>query len=495
MGAAPPGGVKWGTCRVRELHLGPAIRRRGSVHHTDDGAMMLRSRPRIVSLGAVLAALAALAVVAADVEQLLRPTCGDLLAHLDKALLPPTTKVFPGPVLGYVTPWNAKGYVMAEKYRAKLTHISPVWYQLRTREGARAGAQDPYAVTGGHDADLDWVSRLRSQPSGVDTWTPPLIVPRVILELDQAGWQAFFAPGDVGAASRAAAVRAIAGEVAERGYDGVVLEGWSALQGAGVFRNTELRSAFLSFVKGLSNELRGGREGAAAGERRHGVLVLAVPPAAPSAKGAPKFTRFDWRDVSAYVDLLSVMTYDHGPGGPNAPIDWVIKNIARLVPRGKGSERAALAALETPRVAADQYPPTLASGGQTRSCAADTAPGECQERPGAGLAAHLLVGLNFYGAEYDAAGRGGPILGNDFLERVREACEGEEAESPLSWSDEFMEHTVESERGAGRSGGGRRAWFPTRASLRARLAAATRVGAGVAVWELGQGLESFFDDL
>jgi hypothetical protein len=34
-------------------------------------------------------------------------------------------------VLGYVTPWNGKGYTVAETFGAKFRYISPVWYQLR----------------------------------------------------------------------------------------------------------------------------------------------------------------------------------------------------------------------------------------------------------------------------------------------------------------------------------------------------------------------------
>jgi len=38
-----------------------------------------------------------------------------------------------GAVLGYVTPWNRRGYEAAVRFRAKLTHVSPVWYQVRSR--------------------------------------------------------------------------------------------------------------------------------------------------------------------------------------------------------------------------------------------------------------------------------------------------------------------------------------------------------------------------
>ncbi len=52
---------------------------------------------------------------------------------------------------------NAKGYDVAETFRSKLTHVSPVWLQLREETGS-------LAVTGQHDIDKGWVQRLRKPP-------------------------------------------------------------------------------------------------------------------------------------------------------------------------------------------------------------------------------------------------------------------------------------------------------------------------------------------
>ena len=46
--------------------------------------------------------------------------------------------------LGFVTPWNSRGYVVAETLGCKFTYISPVWYQI----------QPDIALRGGHDVDL-----------------------------------------------------------------------------------------------------------------------------------------------------------------------------------------------------------------------------------------------------------------------------------------------------------------------------------------------------
>lgn len=81
-----------------------------------------------------------------------------------------------GLVLGYVTPWNRAGYDFATTFRAKFTHISPVWYQVR--RDAQSGA---FLLTGAHDVDTEWLARLRA-PEG--SLRLPKIVPRVIFELN-----------------------------------------------------------------------------------------------------------------------------------------------------------------------------------------------------------------------------------------------------------------------------------------------------------------------
>ena len=49
---------------------------------------------------------------------------------------------------------------MAKQHRDKLTHISPVWYQLKLQDGA------PH-LAGGHDADAEWMAELRAPTADV----------------------------------------------------------------------------------------------------------------------------------------------------------------------------------------------------------------------------------------------------------------------------------------------------------------------------------------
>ena len=41
------------------------------------------------------------------------------------------TRRSPGAVLGFVTPWNSRGYADALRWHAKLMHVSPCWHTLR----------------------------------------------------------------------------------------------------------------------------------------------------------------------------------------------------------------------------------------------------------------------------------------------------------------------------------------------------------------------------
>ena len=59
-----------------------------------------------------------------------------------------------GSVLAYVTPWNSRGYSNAETFGAKVTHVAPVWYQIREESGK-------FVLTGGHDVDKTWIEKVR----------------------------------------------------------------------------------------------------------------------------------------------------------------------------------------------------------------------------------------------------------------------------------------------------------------------------------------------
>lgn len=89
-------------------------------------------------------------------------------------------KRFAGETLGYVTPWNGRGYDFARAFRLKLDYVAPVWLQVRE------DAQRQPTITGTHDIDADWVRDVKHGPSGRGSGDAagagPKMVPRVMYE-------------------------------------------------------------------------------------------------------------------------------------------------------------------------------------------------------------------------------------------------------------------------------------------------------------------------
>jgi len=79
-----------------------------------------------------------------------------------------STRHYDYPVLAYITPWNSKGYDMAKIFNSKFTHLSPVWYDLKSQGSG-------LVLEGRHNADKGWIQELRSRGNA-------LILPRVVLE-------------------------------------------------------------------------------------------------------------------------------------------------------------------------------------------------------------------------------------------------------------------------------------------------------------------------
>src|SRR3989338_8865417 len=71
---------------------------------------------------------------------------------------------FGGKTLGFVTPWNARGYEFAERFAGKLDYVVPVWHQLVARlpSGPHSDRpkQPPFRLAGSENVDLDWVRRV-----------------------------------------------------------------------------------------------------------------------------------------------------------------------------------------------------------------------------------------------------------------------------------------------------------------------------------------------
>jgi len=172
--------------------------------------------------------------------------------------------------------------------------------------------------------------------------------------------------------------------------------------------------------------------------RKAGLLfVLVIPPAMYQGDQAGMFDGSDFRNLLDQVDFFSLMTYDYSnPArpGPNSPLTWVRRCVEALDP--KSSRRS-----------------------------------------------KILLGLNMYGMDFTREG-GGHVINRDFIKLLEKfpgskfKFDPEAGEHFLEVKDERNKHTV---------------FYPSLYSVSLRLELASELGTGVSLWELGQGLDFFYD--
>ncbi|KAI3449260.1 hypothetical protein Pfo_005925 [Paulownia fortunei] len=331
---------------------------------------------------------------------------------------------FKNPVLAYITPWNSQGYDMAKKYSNKFTHLSPVWYELKS-QGTKL------VLEGRHNADKGWITEIRRTGNSQ-------ILPRVVLEA---------IPVDLlkKKKQRDKAVNLIVAECKEMEYDGIVLESWSRWAAYGVLHDPDIRNVALQFIIQL-------------GQAMHSVsleqnrsqslqLVYVIGPPRSDQMEEYDFGPEDLRRLSDDVDGFSLMTYDFsGPQnpGPNAPLKWIHSTLLLLL---------------------------------------DASTSDHQK-----VAKKVFIGINFYGNDFVVSGGlgGGPIVGREYLSLL------EQHRPQLHWEKNSAEHFflyIDNQNIK------HVVFYPSLISMAMRLQEALSWEAGISIWEIGQGLEYFFDIL
>ncbi|XP_018377824.1 PREDICTED: chitinase domain-containing protein 1 isoform X2 [Trachymyrmex cornetzi] len=165
-------------------------------------------------------------------------------------------------------------------------------------------------------------------------------------------------------------------------------------------------------------------------------IILAIPP----SRGAQVelFSKQEFDELASYVNAFSLMTYDYSSiqrPGPNSPLDWTRQCVEFLAPEKNNHRRS-----------------------------------------------QILLGINFYGYNYTPEG-GRAILASEYLD-ILKSFKGK-----IQWDNSSKEHFFEPKLATGNG----YVFYPTLYSIKARLELANELGTGISIWELGQGLNYFYD--
>lgn len=168
-------------------------------------------------------------------------------------------------------------------------------------------------------------------------------------------------------------------------------------------------------------------------------FVLVIPPARKEMQDL--FSKKHFEALYPLVTAFSLMTYDYSSiqrPGANAPLYWVRNAVENICP--------------------------------------NTLPNYMEKRK------KILLGLNMYGNDFTPDG-GEAIVGHQYLELLKHA------KNRLQFDEHDTENFFDVKTPTGRHV----VFYPTLHSIQARLILATELGTGISLWELGQGLDYFYD--
>ncbi|KAF2351959.1 Glycoside hydrolase family 18 catalytic domain [Trinorchestia longiramus] len=402
--------------------------------------------------------------------------------------------------LAYVTPWNNHGYDIAKLQSHRFALVSPVWLQIR-RAQERGSAS--WTVAGLHDVDKGWMKEVKKNggPAGTK------IVPRLIFE----GWSPveYQALVDSKKLCQHLAADVIA-VIKSQQLDGVVLEVWSQLP------TFSLLSSMPSVLADLGSAIRD------AGY----IAVLVIPPPVyhKSVDGVllcKAATRHDASSRGCYTTrhLLKRLLHDTAPPQEAATrhdassrgyyttrrllkrlLHDTVAPDERLSNYDADLHEAAVRTIDSPGLFQRQHFEALAPhfdyfSLMTYDYSSFQNPGpnsplpwmqKCVEMlvpdPSSSYRRKILLGLNLYGLDHSVTG-GNHVLGSQVIQILSDH------KPKIKYDDHSVEHFFEYKTQSGR----RTVFYPSLHSVQQRMELATELGTGVSLWEIGQGLDYFYD--
>lgn len=352
-------------------------------------------------------------------------------------------RLSPGLCLGFVSPWSARGEEVAWRFGSKLTHLSPLMYGV-TRSGNLVLREKPR-----------WLAALREGLACPGCPPPARLVPLVSFEGLDFGW--FFGGEDGYQEERAGRLLvALLQQHITEGLDGLVLDAHQYLARLDRQTRADVAPRLHIFVQLLASQLSQQERGA------DGLLLL-VPP------HPELFSPTQLAQLAAPLGGFIVSTLNfsavRGHAGPTAPLGWMRDALAALQPTPEALPKL----MATLPMLGWDFPlhPSGSGGGHED------------------------------GSEL-VFGGGEPVDGAAYIALLERHKPGQ-----LDWHAEAAEHSFsyQTRRPATRPGGGADGggddlhvvYYPSLRGLAERLGMLRSLGVGVAVWELGSGLDFFWD--